>query len=480
MFASTNILNGISEEWLKIIYSGHAKALLDKTLETLECELKFKNEQGVVVKFTPPPDKWFESFRLCPFEKFRVCIVGMDPYPTNDVAHGLSFSFLGSKIPKSLKNIHSCLVKTGMIANSKLKNGDLTRWANQGLLMLNTALSTEEGKSGEHIKIWQEYIYKIIQRMELKTKNSIYYLLWGSHAHKIESLLPIVNDSNRIFKWAHPVAYIASNSDTNFLYCDHFKKLNVVFVKNPIKWEFGDDVKSSSLSIGSSKIETMNMSSKDTDVVNKLSIFDKANKNMIFVVDGSCNPNKKCPEAIGGYAAKVIHGWGKGTEIFGRIDNTKEYASNIRAEGYAILKALEFAEKHRKNWERLIIISDCELWCKMVSHYMPKWSYDKFKSQPNTDLTTAINKLWSDLATTVNTKLADNDINDDFDLISACINNKNEIIHMKSHNKDGWMSFPDGTYENILYHQNDCVDKKATYARVNLSNNEHKCEMEVC
>jgi ribonuclease HI len=166
----------------------------------------------------------------------------------------------------------------------------------------------------------------------------------------------------------------------------------------------------------------------------------------IAFTDGSCNPNNKSKVSRGGYSVLFVSGFFKNTKIYGNLDIQKYNASNIRAEGVAILRTLEYINKCNKEWKKLTIITDCEFWINMIEIYMPKWSSDKFDKKANADLTKEIWLVYNNLL------------------------KKGEIcfMHVKSHNKDGWQQYAENTFEKFCYDKNEEVDKLCKYARLNI------------
>lgn len=141
---------------------------------------------------SPKPDNIFNTLKLLPFEKVKAVILGKDPYPNPNHAHGLAFSSLDNITPDSLKNIFKAIDKT---YNSSLFNNaknDLTSWVNQGVLLLNTSLTFEKTidkklqakLQNTHANIWRGFIKEIIEKI-LTSKNNIAMFLWGNDAHNL-------------------------------------------------------------------------------------------------------------------------------------------------------------------------------------------------------------------------------------------------------------------------------------------------------
>ena len=182
--------------------------------------------------------------------------------------------------------------------------------------------------------------------------------------------------------------------------------------------------------------------------------FNGHSKKTVVFTDGSCYPNKKIPSAKGGFAANFVQGPFKDITIYGSLDNTRDFATNIRAEGMAIIETLKYLQDHINEWTECVIISDCEFWINMINKYMPKWKPEKFASMANSDMTTQMWELWSNIMLTKELTL----------------------YHVRSHNKNGWKDHKKNTFEYFCYHHNNYVDELCSYAREKLNIGETKCE----
>ena len=179
----------------------------------------------------PPPKDFFKAFEKCDYETTKIVIIGQDPYPTVGVANGLAFSVNKNiKIPASLKNIFKEIEDDLKIVNN---HGDLTSWAEQGVLLLNVNLSVVEGKPGSHSKIgWEKFTDLVISKIQ--KKGSIIFLLWGNYAKTKKSL---IGKNNYILEAAHPSPLSAHNG---FFGCKHFSKANKILLNEgikPIDWQ---------------------------------------------------------------------------------------------------------------------------------------------------------------------------------------------------------------------------------------------------
>ena len=174
------------------------------------------------------------AFNDTPFAKVKVVILGQDPYHGLRQAHGLSFSVLkGSKPPPSLKNIFKELHAD---LNFEIPNhGDLTSWAQQGVLLLNATLTVRAKQAASHQKKgWEQFTNRVIKEISDK-KEGVVFLLWGRFAQDKEVLI----DSTRhhILTAPHPSPFSAHSG---FFGCKHFSKTNYLLLQqnqDPINWQ---------------------------------------------------------------------------------------------------------------------------------------------------------------------------------------------------------------------------------------------------
>jgi len=178
--------------------------------------------------FIPEQQSIFRALQVPP-EKVKVVIVGQDPYPNTKHAMGLAFSIPAgvAPLPKSLKNIFIELNNDLAIDRS---NGDLSDWANQGVLLINRSLTVEPGKSDSHSNLgWQDFTEMIIQAA---AKNGALAILWGNEAQKVSELFEDVD----VFKSVHPSPLSAYRG---FFGSKPFSKVNKRLQEKgltPIKW----------------------------------------------------------------------------------------------------------------------------------------------------------------------------------------------------------------------------------------------------
>jgi uracil-DNA glycosylase len=136
----------------------------------------------------PPPEAVFTSMRLTPLDKVKVVVLGQDPYPTPGDSHGLAFSYRGARrLPASLRTILAEMADD--LGHPMPKSGDLSKWAKQGVLLINTALTVEAGKSGAHMKFgWSALVDQAVSAISAK-QPAVVFLLWGGPARKRAALV---------------------------------------------------------------------------------------------------------------------------------------------------------------------------------------------------------------------------------------------------------------------------------------------------
>lgn len=199
------------------------KELLDDDLKTHRFQslahfLKHERASGKTIY--PAVENIFKALNATPMPNVKVVIIGQDPYHGDNQAHGLSFSVpIGIKPPPSLRNIFKELERDLLI--SPAKNGDLTKWAQQGVLLLNATLTVEKSIAGSHQgKGWEEFTDRVIDILNQKRSNLV-FLLWGSYAQK--KGLIIDRSRHLVLESAHPSPLSAHRG---FIGCGHFSKTN--------------------------------------------------------------------------------------------------------------------------------------------------------------------------------------------------------------------------------------------------------------
>ena len=193
-----------------------------KKLET------FLEEEYRTKTIFPPKDEVLTAFKLCEFKDVKVVIIGQDPYHEINQAHGLAFSVKdGNKLPKSLINIYKELYDDLLVTRL---TGELTEWAYQGVFLINTVLTVEEGKANSHKnKGWEIFTSKVIEELNNDDSPKV-FVLWGNQAYEYEKMITNVN--HKIIKSAHPSPLSAYRG---FFGSKPFSKINEFLKEHNLK-----------------------------------------------------------------------------------------------------------------------------------------------------------------------------------------------------------------------------------------------------
>ena len=221
-----NILN-FPDTWLEPLGKGFCKDFLNEIESKL---LKLKTED---IAIFPPIPSIFRALELVHFNEVKILILGQDPYHGFGQANGLSFSVNKEiMIPPSLNNIFLELENDLNIPISQ--HGDLTSWAHQKILLLNSVLTVEQGKPNSHEKLgWNKLTNKIIS--QLSQRGNMIFVLWGNIAQK--KLYLIDDKENKILFAPHPSPLSAYRG---FFGCKHFSEINKILIENgssEINWK---------------------------------------------------------------------------------------------------------------------------------------------------------------------------------------------------------------------------------------------------
>ena len=209
----------------------HLQAEFDKPyFKTLTDFVKAEYANGPVY---PPGKLIFNAFDLCPFDKVKVVIIGQDPYHEPGQAHGLCFSVNdGVPFPPSLRNIFKEI--SDDLGKPVPESGDLTRWARQGVLLLNATLTVRAGQAGSHQgKGWEEFTDAVISQLN-SSCDGLVFILWGGYAKKKGAIID--RSRHLVLSSAHPSPLSAYNG---FFGNHHFSQANRWLVnhgKTPVDW----------------------------------------------------------------------------------------------------------------------------------------------------------------------------------------------------------------------------------------------------
>lgn len=205
-------------DWEDFIEEESKKPYFKKLQSTIE-----KDEESFPIY--PSKENRFKAFELCPFDKTKVVILGQDPYHTKGVATGLAFgTHPDAKIPPSLRNIYKELENEGF---TPPLNGDLSCWARQGVLLLNSILTVRKGQPLSHRSIgWETFTNKVLQVLSFDEVPKI-FILWGAQAQLKAGLID--TSIHLILKSAHPSPLSANKG---FFGNNHFRKANEFLYAN--------------------------------------------------------------------------------------------------------------------------------------------------------------------------------------------------------------------------------------------------------
>jgi uracil-DNA glycosylase len=216
----------IENSWKEVLSREFEKEYFTKLVEFVKEEYKGK-------KIFPPANRIFSAFEFTPFNNVRVVILGQDPYHGEKQANGLSFSVNeGVRLPPSLQNIFKELKSD--IGIDSISNGDLSRWAKQGVLLLNSTLTVQSGTPGSHQGVgWEQFTDEVISHLNSKRSN-IVFILWGNYAKNKGKLIDTTK--HFIISSPHPSPFSAHSgffgskpfSRTN----EYLKSKNI----HPILW----------------------------------------------------------------------------------------------------------------------------------------------------------------------------------------------------------------------------------------------------
>lgn len=216
----------IEESWREVLQPEFDKPYFELLTSFVRHEYQTK-------QCFPPARLIFNAFDSCPFNRVRVVIIGQDPYHDVGQAHGLCFSVNdGVPIPPSLENIYKELNRD--LGKPIPTSGNLTHWAQQGVLLLNATLTVEAHRAGSHQnKGWEELTDAAIQALNTQREH-IVYMLWGSYAQRKGQFID--RRKNLVLTAPHPSPLSAYRG---FIGCGHFSQANNYLIKNglpPITW----------------------------------------------------------------------------------------------------------------------------------------------------------------------------------------------------------------------------------------------------
>lgn len=212
--------------WGNVLKTFIMSSDFDKILQTLLKEARDGQ------RFTPPLKQVFNAFEACPYDKLKVIMIGQDPYPQLGVADGIAFSCSNTGKPQpSMKYMFKELEDT-VYSDGYTWDPNLARWSNQGILLLNTALTTNIGVVGRHYKLWQPFLAFLFDVLMFSNPGLIYVFL-GAKAKEWADSVP--ENNHKIFT-THP-AFAAHTQSEKWDSGDMFNKISKL-----VKGQFGEDI----------------------------------------------------------------------------------------------------------------------------------------------------------------------------------------------------------------------------------------------
>lgn len=206
----------IESSWKKVL----AQEFKQEYFQNLS---RFVRNEYLTSSVFPPPKQVFRAFNVCPFDKVRVVIVGQDPYHGKGQANGLSFAVDERvHIPPSLQNIFKEIKAD--LGIDPIQSGDLTRWAQQGVLMLNAVLTVRAASPASHKgKGWEQFTDAVIHKLN-KEKKDVVYMLWGKYAQEKGETIDVFD--NLVLISGHPSPYSAHlfHGNHHFSQCNEYLK----------------------------------------------------------------------------------------------------------------------------------------------------------------------------------------------------------------------------------------------------------------
>ncbi|MEK7346259.1 MAG: uracil-DNA glycosylase [Pseudomonadota bacterium] len=220
--------------------AGWAPLVKDFLVSSAGQSLSVRLADALCAGKTVYPPEPFRALTLTPFSQVRVVILGQDPYHGPGQAEGLAFSVArGVRVPPSLRNIFKELQQSLGVAVSE--QGSLTRWAKQGVLLLNTCLTVEAGQPASHARWGWEVLTDQLVAAVANNPSPVVFMLWGAQAQAKKQLIDAADLQGRhlILQANHPSPLSAMRPPVPFLGCGHFVQANSFFQRNgekPIEW----------------------------------------------------------------------------------------------------------------------------------------------------------------------------------------------------------------------------------------------------
>ena len=215
---NVKLVDSLNNDWEKVLYSSFSATYFQELIQFLDTEI-------ATHEIFPSAKLIFSAFQHSSFQKTKVVIIGQDPYHGPGQAQGLSFSVPPNfPLPPSLRNIYKELYNDLEVIRM---NGNLSPWANQGVLLLNAVLTVRSGEPGSHAKRgWEKFTEEVISQLS-QEKESVVFVLWGAYAQKLAK--HIDSQKHLIIQAAHPSPLSANRG--GFFGTKPFSKINQYLVE---------------------------------------------------------------------------------------------------------------------------------------------------------------------------------------------------------------------------------------------------------
>ena len=211
-------------DWMKVLDRNETMKIMG-WLRTINKETLCPNIKDV-----------FKAFKLCPYNKCRVIFVGQDPYPQKNIAQGILFGNSSDtpedKLSPSLQVIKESVINFEIPHNLITFDPTLESWAKQGILMINSALTTEVGKIGVHMMKWRPFMIAFLKQMSM-INPGIIYVLFGSQAQILE---PYISKNNYVLKIEHPAYFARTNKKMPYHIWKDINKILYDLYGERIEW----------------------------------------------------------------------------------------------------------------------------------------------------------------------------------------------------------------------------------------------------
>lgn len=395
-------LDGVHPSFKKLLLSKEIKPQFINAMTSIDPD-----------DISPNPKDIFHFAKYGGLDDINVVIIGQDPNPVDD--NGLCFS--SPTVSGTLRNIYSCLEESKLIDSAKeMKTSDLRSWAQQGVLMMNMALTTRKNKAAQHMALWEPITRNIIKTLGTAAR-PIVFMFWGDYAKSMKTLITSKHAHVLLAEHPSPTNQVRLPENQKFTHCKHFMMANDALEASghkPICWD-PSHIEDHMVFTDGSGLNTGDCNSKGSYAT--LFVRGASKGSMMFgrippvaLIDlddlkGDDNWNPEVnPCWIGDNRAYTINGKHSKTKTWSNplaiayikdVDHDMVFPTSQRGEGMAILVAFEHVIHIGKTC-RIEVVTDSMFWINMVTKYMPKWVKQgrPFSVQKNPDI---VSRMWKSM-----------------------------------------------------------------------------------